>query len=347
MRQSLPTPSRTSPATLRTFLVQQGSKLDIYEMLRSLIDAKYGDLPYPGTGQTLRRWQLLATVARVDLSLAKLYESHADALAILYELGHQDIFVDGTWGVWCAEPPSHRLQARACGVNGNSLRLQGSKAWCSGAGHIDRALVSAWTDDGQPCLAAVDLAQPEIRVTPETWSAVGMAATASSDVDFNDVQGYWVGVPGAYLTRPGLSHGAAGIAACWYGAASAIAEQVLLTVRHGCDDVHSLAHLGVIDLAITQARQQLRIAAAEIDAKPRDPCKRAVWRARLTVESAAETVLIRAPRAFGPGPMCKDAPIARLLADLPVFIRQSHAEHDLAAHGAALAEQPTEALWAL
>jgi len=41
--------------------------------------------------------------------------------------------------------------------------------------------------------------------------------------------------------------------------------------------------------------------------------------------------------------LCQDAGYAQAMADLPVYIRQSHAERDLAAHGqlvAALAEPP-------
>ena len=43
-------------------------------------------------------------------------------------------------------------------------------------------------------------------------------------------------------------------------------------------------------------------------------------------------------RALGPGPMCKDAAMARRFADLPVFMRQSHAERDQEALGRRLAE---------
>ncbi|WP_395812212.1 hypothetical protein [Archangium minus] len=36
-------------------------------------------------------------------------------------------------------------------------------------------------------------------------------------------------------------------------------------------------------------------------------------------------------RAVGAGPYCRDARVARRMADLPVFLRQSHAERDLEA----------------
>ena len=45
------------------------------------------DLPLPGRGQTWERWAALAKLAEQDLCLARLAEGHADAVAILAELG--------------------------------------------------------------------------------------------------------------------------------------------------------------------------------------------------------------------------------------------------------------------
>lgn len=69
-------------------------------------------------------------------------------------------------------------------------------------------------------------------------------------------------------------------------------------------------------------------------------------RARLAVEAAAAEVLCHATRALGAGPLCRNADFARLAADLPVFLRQSHAERDLATLGGLLTQQE-EAPWAL
>ena len=41
------------------------------------------NLPLPGSGRTRERWAALADLAGEDLSLARLAEGHADALAIL------------------------------------------------------------------------------------------------------------------------------------------------------------------------------------------------------------------------------------------------------------------------
>ncbi|HEY0201289.1 MAG TPA: acyl-CoA dehydrogenase family protein, partial [Burkholderiaceae bacterium] len=133
---------------------------------------------------------------------------------------------------------------------------------------------------------------------------------------------------------------------CWYGAAERIAAYVRDAVAHA-PDPHRQAHLGAIDVALNGAACLLRTAAAEIDSAPSDTCFLAVSRARLAVEAAAEEVLRRAPRALGPGPLCRDASLARLMADLPIFIRQSHAERDQAAHGRHMVEAGGDHPWKL
>lgn len=314
-------------------------------------------LPLPGHGHTLQRWRALAEVAAHSLSLAKLYEGHTDALAILSEL-QADLATEGLrWAVWCAEPPGERVQAtptapHAAAHAGMAVQLSGHKPWCSGARAVDRALVSGWLADGRRCLIAVAMDQPGIRRDDSHWQAVGMAASASADVHFDGATGVLVGEPGQYLSRPGFHHGGAGVAACWHGAAARIASHLQQAVGQG-EDPHRQAHLGALDVALAGAAGLLRDAAARIDATPSDPCLLAVNRARLAVEAAAEEVLRRVPRAIGPGPLCKNRGLAQLMADLPVFIRQSHAERDQAALGRLLADKaqasqaPGGAAWML
>ncbi|MBC8749429.1 MULTISPECIES: acyl-CoA dehydrogenase family protein [Paraburkholderia] len=309
------------------------------ELLAQLIERGYDrapTVPLPGHGQTLVRWRALAAVAACDLGLVKLFEGHTDALAILAELNGPMPPAASRWGVWAAEAPDARVRAvnegiqNVCG-DGVQVRLCGTKAWCSGARALTHALVTAWRDD-EPVLAALALDQSSISIDTSKWQAVGMQATASADVTFNDTAATLVGGPHAYLRRAGFWHGGAGIAACWYGAAAQIGR----TLRDACArraDAHRLAHLGATDVALQSAAAVLRETAAWIDAQPSADAQMRVLRARLVVEQAASAVIDHATRALGAGPLCRNARFARALADLPVFLRQSHAERDLAALG--------------
>ena len=308
--------------------------------LKHLVDAGIDVLPRPGAGHTLARWRVLTEVAAHDLSLVKLFEGHTDALAILAELGGAaDAPAGARWGTWCAEPPDARVTLEA--EEGGRIRLTGTKAWCSGAATVTHAVVSCWNAAGEPCLAAVAMEQPGVQVTGNGWHAVGMAASASVDVRFDRAVAVQIGQPGDYVNRAGFWQGGAGIAACWFGGALGIARMVLQ--RTGpAPDAHRLAHIGAIEVALTAAAAQLREAAAWIDRHPQDNAQRIALRARLAVEQAANEVMHHAGRAVGAGPLCRDPRFARAMADLPVFLRQSHAERDLAALGQLAANEKEE-----
>lgn len=315
----------------------------LLELLQALHSERLDLLPLPGQGHTLERWQALAQVGSCDLSLAKLYEGHTDALAILAECGDAQLACDGIWGVWAAEPPDAR--ARIVERAAQRVRLQGRKAWCSGALQIDRALLTAW-DGEQPQLVAIELQHPSLRIQAEPWQAVGMAATASVSITFDDSPGLAVGEPGQYLSRPGFWHGGAGIAACWYGAAQALAGYLREHCEKPRPDPHADAHLGAVDAALYGARAALRECAAWIDQHPQDDASVAVRRTRAQVEQAVEQVIHHVGRALGATPYCRSSHFARLSADLPVYLRQSHAERDLAELGQQLTGVPAGA-WQL
>ncbi|WEK28913.1 MAG: acyl-CoA dehydrogenase [Candidatus Pseudomonas phytovorans] len=313
------------------------------ELLQALQAQQLDLLPLPGQGHTLERWRALARVGGCDLGLAKLYEGHTDALAILAECGATHLAHDGIWGVWAAEPPDAR--ARIVARDGERVRLQGCKAWCSGALQIDRALLTAWEDD-QPQLVAVELSHPSQRIQAEHWQAVGMACTASVNVEFDDSPGLAVGAPGQYLSRPGFWQGGAGIAACWYGAAEALAGYLREHCSKPRPDPHAEAHLGAVDAALYGARAALRECAAWIDQHPQADASFVVRRTRAQIEQAVEQVIQHVGRALGATPFCRSSHFARLSADLPVYLRQSHAERDLAELGRQVARTPTGA-WQL
>src|SRR5580692_8290352 len=165
------------------------------------------DLPLPGAGATRERWAALADLAGEDLSLARLGEGHADAVAILAELGGPGPEPGSRWGVWAANPPGPNVTAQR-GADG--WLLEGTKQYCSGARICTHALVTAAADDGVRLFAvAVENLEPH----EGSWPATGMAGSDTLDVGFPGVPAEPVGPPDGYTNRPGFSHGGAGVAA--------------------------------------------------------------------------------------------------------------------------------------
>lgn len=316
----------------------------LQQVMLKLVQSGYTTLPQPGQGQTLNRWRALAIVSASDLALAKLFEGHTDALAIMTELESDISIAGGLWATWAAEPPFARV--RIVDRQADRVYLQGRKAWCSGARIVDQALLTTWDEQSRPQLVFVDLHQSNISSMDGGWQAVGMGSTASVDMTFEGALGFCVGLPGQYLDRPGFWQGGGGIAACWYGAACALAGYLREHCKQSHHDAHAAAHLGAVDAALCTARESLREAAMWIDGNPRRSAEIPIRRLRAQVEVVANRVTEHVGRALGATPFCRNAHFARLAADLPVFLRQSHAEKDLAALGELIAAQSVSG-WSL
>lgn len=282
------------------------------------------DLALPGV-DTVRRWAALARLGRTDLTVARLAEGHTDAVAILAEAGREP--TPGTlYGVWAARSGGTGAEL----VDG---RLLGTVRFCSGLSSVDRALIAA-----APWLVEVDLATTAVRRTPETWQAIGMAASDSGDLELLGTEvadGMRIGPPNWYTTRRGFPLGGAGVAAVWLGGAAGVLDDLLARLGDATTvDEHQLAHLGALHTTISATDALLAGTARAIDAGTERATMLAACRA--AAEHTAREVLDRAPRITGASPLCRDRRFAQRLADLQVYVRQHHAERDLAALGGAL-----------
>ena len=299
-------------------------------------------IPLPAEGSTGQRLRMLAAAAAGDLTAARVLEPHVDALAILAEAGSPDPVsrppFDGpaghhpVWGVFAAEAPSARLEAHR---TESGWVLDGTKPWCSLAGILDAALVTAHTNAGR-ALFAVDLHDPRVHARPGSWVARGLRRVDSGPVDFHEVPAEAVGAPGWYLERAGFAWGAVGVAACWYGGSLALVEQLRTNLGRRRDPDRVLAlNFGRADAALFAAASCLEIAAAVMDSGNAAGQAGALLAARVraVVVTAAEGVLSDVGHALGPAPLAFDEAYARRTADLGIYLRQHHGDRDLAELG--------------
>lgn len=289
------------------------------------------DVPLPGAGDTPRRHRLLFNVGRQELSLARLAEAHWDAVAILGENGTQPR-AGCLYGVWASELPG---QALTFEQNQGSFLINGKKMFCSGAGLVDRALITV--GGPEPQLMDVELRDNArfLHFDDSNWKTSAFRATHTSTVIFQNLPVSFedfIGAPGWYLRRPGFWHGACGPAACWAGGAAGLVDYAKEQSR---SDPHTLAHLGAMQASIWATLAYLDSAGREIDDAPQDQ-EKAFARAftvRHLVEQACTDVLRRFSRAYGPQPIAMDENISQRYQELDLYLRQSHAERDLEALG--------------
>ncbi len=295
-------------------------------------------LPHPGEGRTLSRLKRLRQLGHGDLSLARLGEGHADALAILAEGG---VMPPGgaRLGVWAAGP----LDELHATPTERGWLLEGRRRWCSGSLLVTHGLVTASAPDGERLFL---MATDEVGFQPDlaSWPALGLAASGTYDVSFEGVRvpaGGAVGDPGFYLRRPGFWAGALGVAAVWLGAAEAVAHQ--LALRAG-EDPHALAHLGAVcarlrslSALVVQAGRHADLLLERCTANDEQAFEELELLARAVraeVEAGVTEVVARTGRGTGAEPLAHDGAHARRIADLGIYLRQSHAERDLATLGA-------------
>jgi hypothetical protein len=297
-----------------------------------------------GGGRTAHNWSVLARAGADDLDTARLAEAHLDAATVLYELGSPPPTERSRWGVWAAEGPGGASLTAERNADGRWV-LSGRKPWCSGAlGPCTHALVTARAGDERR-LFAVEVGAPGVRVREGEWQGVGMRRSAAATVEMDAVAVQAVGGPDDYLERTGFWHGAIGVAAAWCGGAFGVAAPLYRAGRDERLDPHGLAHLGAVDAALVAARTLLERAAADVDPEPDEPipvARRRALQARAVVETAVETAIRRTGRALGPAPLAVEGDHAQRVADLEVYVRQSHAERDLATLGALAAEADPE-----
>lgn len=299
----------------------------------------------PAAGTTLlSRWEGLAALGSLDLTVARTLEPHLDALTILDEAAVPagQFPDDATWGVFAAEGRGTRLTATP--APDGSWSLSGRKPWCSLAGTLSHALVTAWTSETERRLFAVALRDPRVGVESGTWVSRGLDNVVSSATDFREAPAVPVGEDGWYLRRPGFALGGIGVAAVWWGAACSLARRVQASCAERTPDQIALYHLGRCEMRLHAAGTLLAATAHDMEATPPRAASEA-WptalRVRGTVHEACESALEAVGSVLGPGPLTQDEECSRMVADLRIYGQQHKPERDVAGLGEALLDGET------
>ena len=307
-------------------------------------------VPLPMQGDTLTLWECLASLGAVDLTVARVAEPHLDALAILREARRHGQVRDEDWHARSPDWSAARLWQVYAAEGGERLvatettdgwTLTGVKPWCSLADRATHALVTAWVDDDRRGLFAVDLAHANVSPPDDAsdqstqWAARGLDQVRSTPISFDAAPSVSICQPQWYLTRPGFSWGGVGVAAIWYGASVGLARTLRAAAENREPDQIAHVHLGAVDTALARARAVL-VEAAQVADDPETPSGEAVLvtqRTRQVIADSADEILTRLGHALGPAPLTGDEDHARRVADLTVYLRQHHAERDLARQG--------------
>ena len=281
----------------------------------------------------------LRMLGRSDLSLARLFEGHMNAVKLVQLYGStalkdaiwQEVTAGALLGVWGADDPSASVRLE---VDGDRLSLSGAKRFASGLGSVRHAIIVAATDEGGQ-LVVIPADEPE-RADPSTWRMAGMRATRSGRyvVDGLTVPAmYRLGAPDDLLREPYFEGGIWRYCAAHLGGAEALYDVMrdhLCDLNRQSDPVQG-RRIAKAAIAIETARLWLVRAATEIEMADAAPGKAALaLLAREVTERCCRDVMDLTERALGMAAHEEGSRIDQLRRDLGLFLCQATPDAKLA-----------------
>src|ERR1700722_5796362 len=303
--------------------------------------------------------EALQSIGSGSLPLGRLFEGHINALQLVLRYGERqqvdlvaaEARAGKLFGVWNTDDANDlRLIQRR-----GRYHLVGRKILASGAGHIERPLVTATDEDGRRLMVLPKL-RPSDRADLSGWTAQGMRASATGAVDFTGIEIDSVeilGRAGDYERQPWFSGGAWRFAAVQLGGMERLFD---LFCRHLQEtnrgrDPHQAARLGESAMAVETARlwvaQAASLTEAPLDSRAPEQLVAYVNLARLAVEAAALDLMQLVQRSVGLRAFLRPNPIERISRDLATYLRQPGPDRALTDAAAWILAQPatTQDLW--
>jgi hypothetical protein len=304
---------------------------------------KLADLGDPrDTDALLDLLRLLYAVGRRDIPLGRVFEGHVDALQIVTRYGtaqqvqaaHQAARDGAAFGVWNADLQGEPLRW-------DRERLDGGKAFASGAGVLSHALVSVDVEGGRQLLL-IDLAQLPPVIDPTWWRVTGMQRSETHIVRWSAQPAppsIRIGQPGDYVREPWFSGGALRFAAVQAGGVAALVDHTRdhLVAQGRAGDPHQSARLAVLYRCSQAAADAVATAARHWDGEDIAATLAYVAAARAAVYEAGERALTAAQAAIGLQGMFVDHPVTAVITDLAVYLRQPGPDAQVARVGEAVA----------
>jgi alkylation response protein AidB-like acyl-CoA dehydrogenase len=347
---------------------------DFEDLFRAGVHAPCVPEDYGGLGlgpgrSTYILWMMTKELARADMSLARCWEGHVNSQVLISALANEEQkarwfegIVDrgDIWVAWSGEPQSKVPgQASSFGthlrkVDGGYL-LNGTKAYATSAGHARRAilLVNAEGPGGarhasasadQLLLLTCTLGDPGVTFDRSWWNPIGMRATVSYLVRFEDVfiaAEDVIGRPGQYLNEAWQTRFSPHYASAFLGGAEAAYEYALESIKKQQreDDPYVIHRIAQMSLNVETAHVWLKHVAELWDTNRIEEAKVAGIRARYLVEKLAMEILDHCVRACGARSLVKPSPVERIYRDLSLYVRHDNCDHVLATIGSQVLER--------
>lgn len=323
-----------------------------FNLMTTSIPSKYREA-INGATSSSNILGLLFEIGRADLSVARIFEGHINALLLIDKFGSiqqkREYFTyannDSLFGIWNTEKFDDELKI----INKQGkLSLKGAKSFCSGALRIAHPIVTAKTKDGTQ-MAILNLDEKSnLKADWSYWNPLGMRASVSCRIDFSGLgiaPNQLLGKAGDYYKDPDFSWGAVRFSTVQLGGAKAIVDILIkeLVKRERTNDPYQKMRLG--ELAILMESASLWIERAikiERLSKEKYSTKKRVNFANMmrTVSGEiCEKTIYLAEKSMGVQGMMKNHPMEKKVRDLRVYLKQAGPDAALANVGNFIAKE--------
>jgi alkylation response protein AidB-like acyl-CoA dehydrogenase len=314
-------------------------------------------------------WMITKELAKADMALARCWEGHVNSQMLLSALGdgrQQDRWFEGIvergeiWAAWSGEPQSRiprqnaRFGTAVRRVEGGYL-INGTKVFATSARSARWAilLVNIHGPGGARhstaaeglLLLACDLTDPTVRFDESWWDPIGMRATVSYLVRFEDTfvpEENQLGRAGQYLQDGWQARFSPHYGATFLGGAEGAYEYALDYVRsqeRACDP-YVQHRVGTMALNLENGHLWLRHVAELWQAGRSAEAKSAGNRARYLLEVWATDTVRHAVHACGARSLIRPSPLERIYRDLSFYILHDNSDQVLATIGREILGQP-------
>jgi alkylation response protein AidB-like acyl-CoA dehydrogenase len=295
--------------------------------------------------------QLLKRIGYGNLSVGRLYEGHVNAIQLIQTYGtaeqiarySRDVVEDRLiFGVWNTEMADG---VKIHPLEDGSYRLEGAKTFASGAGSIQRPLVSGALPDGGWQMFIVPADRVNTDVDTSWWRPIGMRSSATFKIDFTGIeltQDDLIGDPGDYHRPPWFTGGAIRFAAVQLGGAQALLDETrwFLQKIGRTEDPFQRQRIGTAQIAAEAGNLWLDRAGEILDraltAKTDEEFQQIMSYAGMTrtaIEQIALDMIRWSQQSVGARGLARPEPFERIIRDLTMYLRQPAPDATLAGVG--------------
>jgi alkylation response protein AidB-like acyl-CoA dehydrogenase len=316
------------------------NKIQSSELMVLNVPAEFGGMFKNPNAKNSYILNILKCLGARDLSAARIYEGHLNAMLLINRFGTQHqkeiYFTEAKngvlFGIWNSQLPSEPLILE---ISNNILKLKGSKVFCSGASNVVHPIITA-NHNGEQQMLVLDMEANVIEEDYTFWQPLGMKSSISCRFDFTGLNidsSQFLGSANAYFNQPDFSGGAVRFAAVQLGGAEAMITTTLehLKMLNRTEDTNQISRMAKLAILKKTGSLWLGEAGKAFDKRYNEPaeCLHIANMFRTIIRQICEEVMAICEMSVGLRGFLKPHPIERIHRDLSVYLKQPGPDHTL------------------